>query len=83
MNLVGREQEHSILATDEGHRVALRMNLSLSGEPAEWFNSWKERGLVASVKDAVLLAFQSLQEKVVEQDLKQAQLRTLSNEKHL
>jgi len=56
------------------------VNLCLQGEPAEWYYGWKSRGFVASVKDAVLMAFQALQEKLTEQDLKRAQLRTLTKE---
>ncbi len=57
----------------------LRVNLCLEGEPAEWFYGWKARGLVGSVKDALLMSFQAFQERLTEQDLKRAQLRTMTD----
>jgi len=57
----------------------LRVNVCLQGEPAEWYQNWKARGFVGSVKDAVLMAFQAFQEKLTEQDLKRAQLKTLTS----
>ncbi len=63
---------------DSTEAFRLRVNLCLSGEPAKWYRDWRTRGLVESVKDAVLMSFQALQEKVTEQDLKRAQLRTLT-----
>jgi hypothetical protein len=71
---VGRERG----ATGHSEPNTLRVNLALWGEPVLWYFSWKRRGLVGSVKDAVLMAFQALQEKVTEQDLRRAQLETLT-----
>lgn len=68
-----------MLVTSEDERnFRLRVNICLQGEPAEWYRDWKARGFVGSVKDAVLMAFQALQANVTDQDLKQAQLRTLT-----
>lgn len=53
---------------------SVRINMTLEGEPAEWLNDWKRRGLVTSYTDAVVQALRVLNEKVTEQDLKSAQL---------
>lgn len=55
-------------------RESIRINIEISGEPAEWLLAWKARGLVTSNKDAVLRAFRVLQEKIIEQDLRVARL---------
>jgi len=52
----------------------IRINMTLEGEPANWLNEWKQRGLVTSYTDAVIQALRALNEKVTEQDLKSAQL---------
>jgi len=49
----------------------------LKGEPAEWLKKWKERGLVTSCRDAVVQSFRVFEERIVENDLKEAQLKTL------
>ncbi len=54
-----------------------RLNLVLKGEPAKWLQSWIDRGLAISTTDAVLLAFRALHDKILEEDLKEAQLKTL------
>jgi len=48
--------------------------MTLEGEPALWLNEWKRRGLVTSYTDAVIQALRVLNEKLIEQDLKSAQL---------
>ena len=58
----------------------IRISLTLKGEPARWLISCKKRGLVTSCRDAVVQSFQVFQQQVVEQDLKKAQLKTLSQE---
>jgi hypothetical protein len=73
------ETTGSRLAIEPNRGSKLRVNLCLEGDPAEWYYGWKTRGLVASVKDALLMSFQALQEKLTEQDLKRAQLKTLTN----
>jgi hypothetical protein len=53
------------------------------GDPAEFFLELKRRGIVASSRDAVVQGIICLHEKVVERDLKTAQLaasRRLSEE---
>jgi len=52
----------------------VRINMTLEGEPALWLNEWKRRGLVTSYTDAVIQALRALNEKLIEQDLKFAQL---------
>ncbi len=74
------ETRRDVLFENSRHVVVLRVNLSLREEPVEWFQRWKARGIVDSVKDAVLMAFQALNEKITEQDLKRAQLRTLTRD---
>lgn len=65
---------------EQEKRSAIRINTSLRGEPAEWLLEWKTRGLVTSNTDALLQAFRAFHEKITEQDLRQAQLRTLSKD---
>ena len=49
----------------------------VEGEPAEWLNEWKKRGLVTSYTDAVVQALRAFNEKITEQDIKQSQLLTI------
>ena len=51
----------------------------VEGEPAEWLNEWKERGLVTSYTDAVNQALRTFNEKNTEQDLKLIQLKNMKN----
>ena len=55
-------------------KARIRINMVIEGEPAEWLNDWKRRGLITSYTDAVIQALRALNEKVTEQDLKSAQL---------
>jgi len=55
----------------------VRINMTVEGEPAEWLNEWKERGLVTSYTDAVVQALRTFNEKITEQDLKFARLNNL------
>jgi hypothetical protein len=52
----------------------IRINTVVIGEPAKWLNEWKRRGIVTSYTDAVIQALRTFNEKVIEQDLKSAQL---------
>jgi len=52
----------------------IRINMKVEGEPAEWLEEWKRRGLVTSYTDAVVQSLRSLKEKITEQDLKAARL---------
>lgn len=58
----------------------IRLNFSLKGDPAKWLVTWKNRGLIVSNHDCVIQAFQVLNQKIVECDLKAARLRTLREE---
>jgi hypothetical protein len=49
----------------------------VEGEPAEWLNEWKKRGLVTSYTDAVVQALRAYNERIVEQDLKLTQLKNM------
>jgi hypothetical protein len=53
--------------------------MTVEGEPAEWLNEWKERGLVTSYTDAVLQSLRVFNEKITEQDLKSVQLENMTN----
>lgn len=50
------------------------VNFVISGEPAEVFLQLKERRIVHSTRDAFTQGIMCLQEKVMERDLKRAQL---------
>lgn len=62
------------------NKLKIRINTTLVGEPAKWLYEWKSRGLVTSYTDAVLQALRIFNEKLVEQDLKSAQLGNLNDE---
>ncbi|MBS7614938.1 hypothetical protein KEJ18_04325 [Candidatus Bathyarchaeota archaeon] len=51
------------------------VNFPLSGEIAEVYLQLKERGIVHSTRDAFVQGLRCLQEKVMELDLKRAQLK--------
>lgn len=67
-----RQKENS--ATKKPH---IRINMLVEGEPAEWLNEWKKRGLVTSYTDAVVQALRAYNERIVEQDLKLTQLKNM------
>ncbi len=54
--------------------MKIRINTVVIGEPAQWLNNWKMRGLVTSYTDAIIQALRVFNEKLTEQDLKSAQL---------
>ena len=58
----------------------IRINTTVTGEPAKWLNEWKRRGLVTSYTDAIIQSLRAFNEKVTEQDLKAAQLGNLKDE---
>jgi hypothetical protein len=55
-------------------KARIRINMTVEGEPAEWLNEWKQRGLIKSYTDAIIQSLRTFKEKVTEQDLKSAQL---------
>ena len=55
----------------------VRINMVVEGEPAEWLNKWKQRGLITSYTDAVVQALRVYNEKITEQDLKIVQLNNI------
>ena len=57
----------------------IRINMKVEGEPAEWLEEWKRRGLVTSYTDAVVQALRAYNEKIVEQDLKFIQLNNIKS----
>ena len=57
-----------------------KINLVSKGEPAQLLAEWKKRGLVSSCRDAVIQSFKAFQEKLVDRDLKAAQLKTLTKD---
>jgi len=58
----------------------IRINMKVEGEPAEWLEEWKRRGLVTSYTDAVVQALRTLNEKITEQDLKSEQLNNIKDQ---
>jgi len=56
-------------------RSRVRINTEVTGEPAMWFYEWKKKGIIRSAPDAVRQAFQALHDKILERQLKTAQLR--------
>ena len=61
-------------ANENGKDLKVRINTTLTGEPAKWVCEWKQRGLVTSYTDAVIQALRAFNERITEQDLKSAQL---------
>jgi hypothetical protein len=59
------------------NEAKVRLNTIISGEPAEWLMEWKRRGLVLSNTEAVILAFRALHKQIVEDDLKNAERKTI------
>lgn len=57
--------------------LKIRINTSITGEPAKWLCEWKRRGLVTSNTDAVIQAFRIFQERITEHDLKSIQVENL------
>jgi hypothetical protein len=60
---------------EQGFSGELRINITLTGDPARWYREWRRRGLVRSAREAVVQAFVALQERVLELDQKQEELR--------
>jgi hypothetical protein len=56
----------------------IRINTLIVGEPAQWLGEWKQRGIITSYSDGIIQALKLYNEKQVEQDLKKAQITTLS-----
>jgi len=56
----------------------VRINTIIEGEPAKWLGEWKQRGLIISYTDGIIQALKLYNEKQTEQDLKKAQIATLT-----
>jgi hypothetical protein len=56
----------------------IRINTIIDGEPAKWLGEWKQRGLITSYTDGIIQALKIYNEKQLEQDLKKAQIATLT-----
>ena len=66
-----------------GERRKLWVNFVLDGEPSDVYFEFKRRGTVHNTRDAFTQGLRCLQEKIMELDLKKAQLaasRRLSKE---
>ena len=63
--------------TKTGREPKVRINTTISGQPAEILLELKRRGIVTSNTDAVIQALFALHEKVLDRDLRLARLRTL------
>lgn len=64
-------------ATEKSNGQKIRINTVVVGEPAKWLNEWKRRGIVTSYTDAIIQALRVFNEKLIEQDLKSAQLENI------
>ena len=51
------------------------VNFTLKGEPAEIYFELKQRGLIHSTRDVFMEGLRTLQDRVMERDLKMAQIR--------
>ena len=51
-------------------KLRVRINMVVEGEPAEWLNEWKRRGIITGYTDAVIQSLRAFNEKITEQDLK-------------
>jgi Arc/MetJ-type ribon-helix-helix transcriptional regulator len=56
----------------------IRVNMTVTGEPADWVQEWQERGLVRSVSDAVRQGLVVLRERFQSLDEQAIRLRTIS-----
>jgi hypothetical protein len=56
------------------------LNFVLVGEPVEWIQAWRSRGLVASNRDLILQALQALSAKIIEQDIKRMRIKSAEEE---
>ena len=63
------------VVSEPGKPRRVWVNFPLSGEVAEVYLQLKERGIVHSTRDAFAQGLRCLQERVMELDLKRAQLR--------
>ncbi len=55
----------------------VRINTTVTGEPAVWLDEWKRRGLVTSYTDAVIQALRAFHDNITEQDLRSVQLKNM------
>jgi hypothetical protein len=60
------------------YKTKIRVNCTLYGEPAKILIELKQRGLATSNTDAVIQALYALHEKIVNRDIRLAQLKTLT-----
>jgi hypothetical protein len=56
---------------------SVRINCSVTGEAAEALRDLKRRGICKSNREAIVQALLALHERILERDLRYAQLRTL------
>ena len=61
--------------SDESQEYKVSVRCIISGEPARVFLELKRRGLVRSTRDAVVQGLMCLHERIVQRDLKLAQLK--------
>ncbi len=55
----------------------LPLQTPIARMPAKWLLEWKKRGLISNCRDAIIQAFKVYHEKILDQDLRAAQLKTL------
>jgi hypothetical protein len=73
--VTSRKEEESLLKPKEPH---VRLNLTLSGDPAKHLQELRARGIIVSWHQGVVLAVEALHRELVDQEIKAAQLRNLS-----
>jgi hypothetical protein len=62
-------------SSEQSHDYKVSVRCIISGEPAKIFLELKRRGIVRSTRDAVVQGLMSLHERIVQRDLKIAQLK--------
>ncbi len=67
--------EENASYSHEARQLSIYVRCTLSGEPARIVRELKERGVVASVREAVVHGILTYYEKVLQRDLDQARLR--------
>lgn len=58
----------------------LRINTEITGGPARTVRELRRRGWVSSIREAIVLGLKSIEEEMLEQDLKRTQLRRIEEE---
>lgn len=60
--------------TDQNESAKVRINVTIVGQPAEFLKELRRRGLAVSNHDSVIQGLLVLQERILNHDLKKAEL---------